>query len=385
MFKGSPDGSSPWAAPIHDTHGNFYGTTWSGGKFGFGTVFEVDSTGKETILHDFAGGSDGAFPWSGLIMDAAGNLYGTTNTGGGAYCFNNYGCGVVFKMSPKRGGGWTETVLYAFKGKPDGQHPGYGSLAQDAAGNLYGTTIDGGGGYCSAGCGVVFKLARSSSGHWKETVLHSFNATQTDGVTPYGGVILDAAGNAYGTTSLGGSSSCGCGTVFKLDATGKATILYSFTGGADGAQPFGALVRDSAGNLYGTTWDPATGYNYGTVYKLDPSGTKTSLHSFTGYPSDGAAPIGALVRDSAGNLYGTTYFGGNGNDPFCETNHQPQGCGAVFKVDKNGKETILHNFVYSVDGAEISAGVTLDAKGNLYGGASVGGNRHNGLVYKLSR
>jgi uncharacterized repeat protein (TIGR03803 family) len=228
-FNGSPDGSAPLAVPIQDSQGNFYGTTSEGGTLGFGTVYEVDSSGKETILHNFAGGSDGANPWAGLIMDAAGNLYGTTNTGGGAYCFNDYGCGVVFKLAHGTQG-WKGTILYVFKGGSDGANPGYGALALDTAGNLYGTTVHGGTGYCSTGCGIVFRLT-NNSGIWAEQVLHAFvSLSQTDGATPYGGLILDGAGNVYGTTSIGGTSICGCGTVYMLDATGMESILYSFQG-----------------------------------------------------------------------------------------------------------------------------------------------------------
>jgi uncharacterized repeat protein (TIGR03803 family) len=388
VFRSPPDGGSPWAAPIRDKHGNFYGTTWAGGTKSWGTVYKVDSTGKETILHSFVGGKDGSNPWAGLIVDAAGNLYGTTNTGGGNYCFNNYGCGVVFELSQGKHG-WKETILYAFKGGSEGQNPGYGALARDKAGNLYGTTIYGGTGYCSTGCGVVFKLTHTS-GLWKEQVLHTFTAgSQTDGAAPYGGLVLDAAGNVYGTTSIGGSSSpCGCGTVFKLDPSGTETILYNFAGGADGAEPYATLVQDAAGNLYGTTLFGGNNLSFGTVFKLDASGTKTLLHTFAGYPSDGSGPYAPLVQDAAGNLYGTTYFGGNSSGGgFCETNQQPQGCGIVFKVDTNGKETVLHNFSYPVDGAEVNAGVILDAKGNLYGGTGVGGTRriHAGILFQLTK
>jgi uncharacterized repeat protein (TIGR03803 family) len=386
-FTGSPHGSSPWAAPIEDSQGNFYGTTWAGGTLGFGTIYEVDSTGKETTLHNFAGGNDGSNPWAGLIMDAAGSLYGTTNTGGGAYCFNNYGCGVVFKLSrgtPR----WKETILYAFKGEPDGAHPGYGALILDRAGNLYGTTLYGGAGYCSTGCGIVFKLTHKSV-IWQEQVLHTFTAlSPTDGATPYGGLVLDAAGNLYGTTSIGGNTSCGCGTVYKLDATGAETILYSFQGGADGAEPLATLVRDKLGKLYGTTVYGGSNLSYGTVFELDVNGTETPLHIFAGFPTDGAYPHAPLVRDGAGNFYGTTYIGGNSAGRFCETNNQPQGCGTVFRVGANGKETILYNFSYSSSGAETTAGVIFDAKAQaLYGATAVGGPSINrgGALFKLGK
>jgi len=390
-FNGSPDGLVPSAAPIQDSQGNFYGTTFEGGALGFGTVYEVDSTGKETILHNFAGGKDGSNPWAGLIMDAAGNLYGTTYSGGGAYCFNNEGCGVVFRLSHGTQG-WKGTILYVFKDMPDGAHPGYGPLALDKAGNLYGTTLYGGTGYCSTGCGIVFKLTHTS-GIWQEQVLHTFTAlSQTDGATPYGGLLLDAAGNVYGTTSIGGNSTCGCGTVYKLDATGAETILYSFQGGTDGAEPFGALVQDQLGNLYGTTLfggNNLSNLSYGTVFEVDVNGTETLLHVFAGYPTDGGYPYARLVRDGAGNLYGTTYIGGNSSGGgFCVTNNQPQGCGTVFRVAANGKETILYNLSYFLNGAETTAGVILDAKAQaLYGATAVGGpsTNHGGALFKLSK
>jgi uncharacterized repeat protein (TIGR03803 family) len=386
-FNGFPDGFSPWAAPIQDNLGNFYGTTSAGGTFGFGSVYELDSTGKETILHNFAGG-DGANPWAGLIMDAAGNLYGTTNSGGGAYCFNNYGCGVVFKLSHDTEG-WKETILYAFTGTSDGAHPGYGALALDKAGNLYGTTLYGGTGYCSTGCGIIFKLTHTS-GIWQEQVLHTFTAlSQTDGATPYGGLVLDAAGALYGTTSAGGNAICGCGTVYKLDVTGAETILYSFQGGTDGAEPFGALVRDKLGNLYGTTLFGGSNLSYGTVFKVDVNGTETLLHIFAGFPTDGGYPYAPLVRDGAGDLYGTTYIGGNsGGGGFCYMNNHADGCGTVFRVAANGKETILYNFSYFSNGAETTAGVVLDSKAQaLYGATAVGGpsTNHGGGLFKLTK
>jgi len=381
-FNGAPDGNSPWGAPVSDSHGNLYGTTWSGGLYGFGTVFKLDTAGNQNTLHNFAGGSDGANPWAGLIRDSAGNLYGTTYWGGGPHCFNNYGCGTVFSVSPDRKGGWTERVLYSFTGgKRDGQYPGYGSLARDKAGNLYGTTIYGGIGYCSSGCGVVFKVSSTGT----ETLLHKFKGT--DGGTPYGGLIRDSAGNLYGTTEAGGPSPCACGVVFKLTSAGKEAVLYSFAGyPQDGSQPMAGVVRDGNGNLYGTTWSGGTA-GYGTVFKLDPTGTETVLHSFIGYPSDGTRPVAGVVRDPAGNLYGTTYYGGNGSGGgFCETNGQTQGCATLFKVDTNSVESVLHNFNYDVDGAEITAGLFRDKSGNLYGAASVGGPTpiHGGTIFKLT-
>jgi uncharacterized repeat protein (TIGR03803 family) len=244
-----------------------------------------------TQLYQFVGGSGGANPIAGLVPDAAGNLYGTTSAGGviGGTCKILGGCGVVFKLDTSG----TETVLYRFTGLADGTYPLAG-LVLDAAGNLYGTTSGGGvvAGTCN-GCGVVFKLDTAGT----ETVLHSFTGSP-DGDSPRAGLVRDAAGNLYGTTLGGGTSNLG--TVFKLDPAGTETVLHSFSG-PDGSAPTAGLVLDAAGNLYGTT--------SGTAFKLDTTGIMTLLHTFTG-SSDGAGPLGGLVLDAAGNLYGTAPNGG---------------------------------------------------------------------------
>jgi uncharacterized repeat protein (TIGR03803 family) len=249
-FNGSPtDRAIPGAAHlIGDSAGNLYGTTESGGASGAGVVFKLNKTG-ETVLYSFTGGADGWSPVAGLIRDSAGNLYGTT-FGGGAR-FGESGSGVVFKLDTTG----TETVLYSFTGGADGGSPAAG-LIRDSAGNLYGTTELGG----VSGAGVVFKLDTTGT----ETVLHSF--TGPGGENPYAGLIADSAGNLYGTTYGGGAS--GSGVVFKLDTTGTETVLYSFTGGADGGSPVAGLIRDSAGNLYGTTYEGGTS-DAGVVFKLE--------------------------------------------------------------------------------------------------------------------
>jgi uncharacterized repeat protein (TIGR03803 family) len=374
-FKGSPDGSGPNTGPIQDKLGNFYSTTYAGGIKQWGTVYKIDPKGKETVLHSFVGGKDGTTPTSGLIMDAEGNLYGTTHLGGSSNCFDGTGCGVVYKMSHSKRG-WQETILYVFTGGADGAYPAYGNLARDAAGNFYGTTLYGGSGNWPNGSGVVYKLTHTSSG-WKEHVLYAFGKnSQTDGASPYGGVILGAAGNVYGTTYYGGSS--GFGTVFKIDPSGSETVLYNFKAGTtDGGGPFDAPVRDEAGNLYGTTaygGDPTC--SCGTVFKIDANGTETLLHIFTGYPFDGDGP-GLLVQDQAGDLYGTTGSGGN-NSNCRDSNNQPSGCGVIFEVNTKGKEIILHNF--SVGDGVGPAGLNLNG-GSLYGAAGFG----NGLVFKFTR
>ena len=231
-------------------------------------MFQLDKTGTETVLHKFTGGADGSSPQAGLIQDSAGNLYGTAG-GGIVASACPLGCGVVFKLDTIG----TYTVLHSFTGGADGGYPEYAGLIQDSAGNLYGTTSVGG----ALGYGVVFKLDTTGT----ETVLYNFTGG-ADGGSPQSGVIQDSAGNLYGTALYGGDLSCrlgasfGCGVVFKLDTTGRETVLYSFTGGSDGANPIASLIQDSAGNLYGTasaggTFDGAcVDYGCGVVFQLQP-------------------------------------------------------------------------------------------------------------------
>jgi uncharacterized repeat protein (TIGR03803 family) len=286
-FEGA-SGEYPVAGLAVDAAGNLYGTTQQGGAHGLGTLFKVDNTGKETVLHSFKGGkSDGAFPGAGLIIDKNGVVYGTTTLGGAS------NLGTVFEIKT------TASLLYSFTGK-DGAYPVAGLVA-DRAGNVYGTTQQGG----SHGYGTVFKL--SSAG--KETVLHSF-AGVPDGVYPSAGLIRDAKGNLYGTTQLGGGASQNDGTVFKVDAAGKETVLYRFTyANGDGAYPIGGVVRDGAGNLYGTASDGGAN-GVGIVFKLDKTGKETVLYSFGTNKGDGIYPFAGLVRGANGNLYGTAELGG---------------------------------------------------------------------------
>jgi uncharacterized repeat protein (TIGR03803 family) len=388
-FTGGTDGGVSQAPLVRDAAGNLYGTTTVGGDLaceydgvmpGCGTVFRLDPTGKETVLHSFTGAPDGADLVSGLTGDSTGHFYGTTRFGGGTGCSGS-GCGVVFKVT-KAG---KETVLYTFTGGDDGDYPD--SLIRDATGNLYGTTFLGGGTGCNvSGCGTVFKMTKAG----KETVLYRFTGGD-DGAYP-GGLIRDAKGNLYGTAAGGGDmSDCdgsGCGVVFRLSQTGKETVLYRFTGGADGAYP-GGLIRDAKGNLYGTAGggDMSDCTGCGVVFKLAPNGKETVLHSFTG-PPDGRIPEG-LLRDSTGNLYGTTAEGGDSN---CI---EGGGCGTIFKVDPTGKETVLYTFTGSPDGELPLAVLIMDASGNLYGTTAFGGNPNSpcfdgthitgcGVIFKLA-
>jgi uncharacterized repeat protein (TIGR03803 family) len=353
------DGSNPNGGMVRDGTGNLYGTTFNAGS-GFGTVFKLDTSGVETILHTFAAtGGDGQNPFAGLVRDAKGNLYGTTVYGGAG------GAGTVF-MLDKTG---TETVLYSFAPGVggDGSHP-YAGLVRDASGNLYGTTVDGG----AFGFGTVFELDTAG----KETVLYSFAGTGVggDGANPLSGLIRDASGNLYGTTLVGGACACGLGTVFKLDTTGKETVLHSFTGTPDGATPEGVLVRDASGNLYGTTGHGGScACGLGTVFKLATTGKETVLHSFTGTGGDGGDPRAGVVRDGKGNLYGTTLSGGINT-------------GIVFMLDKTGKEAVLHSFTgMGGDGASPYAGLIRDPKtGTLYGTTLWGGTSGLGTVFQFT-
>jgi uncharacterized repeat protein (TIGR03803 family) len=345
-FANAPNGASPRAGVIRDSAGNLYGTTNNGGPADVGVVYKLDASGHQTVLHGFTGGPDGAYPQAGVILDSAGNLYGTTYSGGSA------NAGVVYKLDTTR----HETVLYSFTGGADGGYP-YAGVSLDSAGNLYGTTYNGG----TANAGVVYKL--DATGH--ETVLYSFTGG-ADGANPYAGVIRDAAGNFYGTTFFGGA--WGSGVIYKLDPAGHETLLYTFFGESDGGRPYAGVIRDSAGNLYGTN-SGVTG-PAGVVYELDTTGDYTVLYSFTG-GDDGAFPDTGVVRDSVGNLYGTTPEGGTGS------------WGVVYKLDRSGNEAVLCNFGYGANGQYPLAGVILDTAGNLYGTTSTGGTNW-GIVYKLS-
>ena len=279
---GSSDGACPRGNLIFDSAGNLYGTTAGGGVYGEGTVFEMtprgDGTWIERVLHHFGQGEDGKYPPAGLIFDAAGNLYGMTSGGG------VYGGGTVFEMTSEGDGTWTERVMHNFGiSETDGTSPS-GSLIFDSAGNLYGTT--GAGGYVTdtwpAGCGTVFELTPRGDGTWTERVLHFFGHGR-DGVGPQSGLIFDSAGNLYGTTADGGEYNYeyGSGTAFELTPRGDGTwtenVLHFFGHGMDGMFPSGSLVFDAAGNLYGTTKQGGTHdacvneENCGTVFEVTPN------------------------------------------------------------------------------------------------------------------
>jgi uncharacterized repeat protein (TIGR03803 family) len=373
-FTGGTDGGDPATPLTFDNAGNAYGTTAAGGDFDLGTVFMLTPTGQETVLYSFTGGSDGQDPHGGVTLDSAGNLYGTTVAGGsGGLCAGD-GCGVVFELTPS-GGSWTETTLYSFKGLNDGFGPG-GGLVFDTAGNLYGTTPDGG----AHSAGVVFELSPAKYG-WRHKVIHTFTGGKDGAVGSLGSLLFDAAGNLYGVTELGGAN--GAGAVYELSPTQrgpwKTTVLYDFKGMPDAANPYGGLIFDKAGNLYGTTYFGGTN-GMGTVFQLIPGPNRTwqenVLHSFQG-GTDGSFPTSTLVFNAAGSLYGTTSTGGR---PSCD-------CGTVFKLtlSRGGwSERIVHLFGVGRDGSSPNYGLTFDHAGNLYGTTPVGGSVGQGIVFQFT-
>jgi len=322
------DGYYPQTRVILDRSGNLYGSTPVGGATGGGTVFELSPAGNgswtETILYSFDT-SFGAYP-SALTLDARGNLYGTTAFGG------NYGFGTVFELTPATGAGWTQTVLHTFTGQTDGGFPN--GVILDSAGNLYGISQTSPTSY-----GGIFEVKRRAGGGWSEKLIYNFPRPGRNGGTP-AGIIFDKSGNIYGTTMAGGGSNCsnegtlGCGTVFELtqSATGvwTETLLYSFNNtGGDGRYPTAGPVLDAAGNLYGMTSSGGTN-DVGSVFMLTPATggtwTETVLHSFSQNGTDGYIPAGGPILDSAGHVYGATGSGGTGS---CGAS---DGCGTVFEI-----------------------------------------------------
>jgi uncharacterized repeat protein (TIGR03803 family) len=364
------DGYIPQAGLTLDAAGNLYGTTSSGGAYGVGAVFELRPAAgggwTEHVLYSFNNtGTNGYDPFGGVILDAGGNLYGTAAAGG------TYSRGTVFELVRQPGGGWSEKTLHNFASGSDGAYP-YGNLTFDASGNLYGTAYYGG----ANNDGIVYELKPNSSGGWAEKVLHSFNGT--DGRTPLSGVIFDASGNLYDTTNQG--SLPARGTVFELKPIGGGAwsehVLHNFSAnGTDGTGPYGSLIFDSAGNLYGTT--VSGGVNgKGILFELTPgtSGawTESILHNFPDSSTDGNTLFAGLISDTAGNLYGVSAGGG------------VYGGGTIFKFTPAGggswTETVLHSFGNGTDGSDPFA-VTLDGSGNLFGTTTYGGPNACNFIY----
>ena len=380
-FHGT-DGDLPLAEMIADSSGNLYGTTEFGGGTGkFGTVFKLTQgsggTWTNTVLYAFTNGTDGGQPVGSLVFDASGNLYGTTTAGGDPACTSLGGfCGVVFKLTPGSGGTWTESVIHSFTG-PDGLFPTAG-LIMDSAGNLYGTTGQGG----TFGNGTVFELSPASGGAWTETVLHSFNA-RTEGRGPDSLLVFDSAGNLYGTTNEGGGSGCasvGCGTVFELlpqsGGTWISHVLHRFDG-THGAVPVGVTI-DSANNLFGAATEGGPGncpnalaIGCGLAFELTPTSTGFSdriIHSY----NLGTQNPSKLFLGSGGVLYGTTLFGGHKT---CDQNLE--GCGTIYELTPAGTGytfSALHLFLGGTDGQWPTATLNSDNAGNLFGTTQSGGD-----------
>ena len=400
-------------------------------------VSVAPAASTEKVVYSFSSVGGGMNPTGNLTPAGGQVFFGETQFGGTGTLCGGDGCGTVFELR-RSGNVWTKTTIYSFKGGTDGQYP-LGGLVLDGSGNLYGTAFEGG----TYGLGRAFELT-NSHGIWTETILHDFGSDDTDGAWPAAGVILDAAGNLYGTTSYGGASNGG--TAFELvrSSAWKENILHAFGSGSDGSGVFAGLVMDSAGDLFGTTDEGGTGsscfYGCGIVFELTPSGgswTESVIHNFTGEP-DGAGSESPLIFDSAGNLYGVTQGGGSGtqcgscgtafelvpgtNGSWTETviysfgSYQDDGwepisalaldqtgnlygatfqggtgfcvggCGTVFELapSSNGwSESLLHSFLESGDGKLPAGGVVLDNAGNLYGTTGGGGSRDSGIVYVI--
>jgi uncharacterized repeat protein (TIGR03803 family) len=379
-FAHPANGANPQGNLIFDAAGNLYGTTYIGGARNMGTVFKLapnqDGSWTESVLHSF-NGSDGDEPFAGLIFDAAGNLYGTTHSGGAS------DLGTVFKLAPNQDGSWTESVLHSFSGK-DGDSLDAG-LIFDRAGNLYGTTLLGG----ASDFGTVFKLAPNQDGSWTESVLHSFSGSH-DGSHPAAGLIFDAAGNLYGTTDSGGKLNLcegdrsGCGVVFKLtpnaDGSWTESVLHSFGVNHYGMYPQASLIFDAAGNLYGTTVRGGhVGFfgrlRCGVVFKLAPnqdgSWTESVLHYFG---TSAALPYYGLIFDAAGNLYGTTVAGSANS-------------GAAFKLSPNQDGSWAYSLLHVFQGGpglNPEGGLVLGSAGTLYGTTFYCTSGCNGVVYQIT-
>jgi uncharacterized repeat protein (TIGR03803 family) len=368
------NGSGPNGGLITDSAGNFYGTTQFGGPSdNRGVIFKLNAQGEGTVLYSFTGQSDGGIPIGRLIRDSAGNLYGITSSGGDATC----SCGTVFKLE-KNG---TLKVLHAFKGGTDGaQNQGQAQLGLVMVnGNLYGSASFGGVSGCDGnlGCGVIFKVTPAG----KETVLYRFTG-KADGAFPQD-LIADKAGNIYGET--GGSYDPGNGgTLFKISTAGKLTTLYTFPEGAEGTSPRWGLTRTASGVFYGVTQfgGNTTTCGIGTVgcgvlFTVNAANKEHVPHTFGNSAVNGEEPSGSLL-DAKGNFFGTTFYGGTDNSA-CSL-----GCGVVYQLSAAGKYHVLHRFTGANDGSNPSGPLAEDSDGNIWGADTNGGNGGNGVIYEIT-
>jgi uncharacterized repeat protein (TIGR03803 family) len=376
-FGGEEDGEYPSTDLVMDAAGNLYGTSVQGGDFGGGTVFELSPSAggwTHTVLYSFTGSADGGQPYGGVTLDPAGNLYGTAVVGGsGGTCVED-GCGVAYELTDV-GGTWTETVIHNFTGGNDGYGPGSG-LTLDTRGNLYGMTPTGG----ADALGVIYQLTPRATGGWRLRVIHTFTGGKDGATGSAGRLLLDRAGNLFGVATVGGANQKG--TAFKLAPTAsgwKFNTLYAFRGSPDAGFPYGGLVEDAAGSLYGTTYyDGARGL--GSVYELarrHGAWHETVLHNFKG-GSDGSNPISTLVLAADGALYGTTSEGGAAG---CS-------CGTIFQLtpgpDGGWTETVAYSFSGAPDAAFAYNGLVSDGAGNFFGATVHGGVGDDGAIYAFT-
>jgi uncharacterized repeat protein (TIGR03803 family) len=376
-FTLGADGGGPDSGVTIDAAGNLYGTTVGGGNtttcgfFGCGIVYKLTHKNAGWILNPlyaFNSIPDGYVPYAPVVISSNGAIYGTTFYGG------QPGGGTVYELTPPQTAPksaltpWLKTQVYTFRGAPDGAYPGYGQLVFDQAGNLYGTSSIGG----NRGAGAVFKLTPSGGG-WTESILYNFQGGTADGVEPLSGVAFDRAGNLYGTTVHGGPSNDG--VVYQLSPSGSGWVehVLHFFQGSDGLNPQGGVATDPSGNVYGTT-ETGGSSGGGTVYELSPSGNGWNFQTLYSFPEPGA-PMACVTLDAAGNLYGTTYLGGS------------EGFGNIFKLthDNSGWHySEVYDFTTSSPAGGPVGGVSIDANGNLFGTTQNGGTYGRGTVWEVT-
>lgn len=377
-FSGGSDGSNPYAGVTVDAADNLYGTTLKGGS-GYGTVFTLKPSGNGwsfTTIYSFRGGSDGAGPVARVVIGPNGSLYGTTSAGGQGSCSGSYaGCGTVFSLSPSVGAclgmscSWNKTVLYRFGGL-DGAYP-QGDLTFAPDGRIYGTTVNGG----LTGVGTIYSLSPNGGGLWLQNIILSLNSA-LEGAYPWGGVVFDRNGNLFGVLAHDGLT--GYGTVFKLSRSGSIWLesnVHGFTWGNDGAIPQGGLTVDASGNIFGTTIYGGSGGG-GIAFEETGSGDHWSHHMLHGFSGGiGLGSYDKLAMDSAGNLYGTTFGDGSYSS------------GTVFELVRSQSGytyNLLHTFAGGSDGAYPFSTLAIDSQGNLYGTTSSGGVNNHGVVFEIT-
>ena len=389
---GGADGADPYAGLTQDSGGNLYGTTYYGGNgqckdnVGCGVVFKLSHRGSSwitTVLYALGGQPDGQYPTDRVVVGPDGALYGTTSEGGTGSCEGYHGCGTVFKLQPPPTvcGAlsclWKETILYSFSSRNDGYYP-YGEVAFDHAGNLYGTTLRGGGSVncIDDGCGTAFQLTPNANGTWTKNTIHIFQGGTGDGASPGAGVVVDQSGNLYGTTRSGGSGACdrGCGTAFELTPGSlgwNERLLHSFTGGADGGDP-GQLTFDGTGNIWGFTDGGSEGG--GAIFELLPLQGGGASFSVQYTFSTGQGYSNPLTIDANGNIYASAYAGGANR------------LGAIYSLTHSGNSwnyAILYSIGFGSGQGEPIGNVARDAQGNIYGATLDGGNGF-GVIYELT-